>query len=85
MGDIVGDLVCVLRHAGVTSHGVTCVGYAALSPACLYAWSDGSERRHDWGSQVCYEAARMRPDVFEAVVGIVVPVRISLAALLSTT
>ncbi len=31
--------------------------------------------RHDWGSQICYEAARMRPDVFRAVVGIAVPVR----------
>ncbi|KAF5363493.1 hypothetical protein D9756_001039 [Leucocoprinus leucothites] len=28
---------------------------------------------HDWGSQVCYEAARMRPDLFTAVVGLVVP------------
>jgi soluble epoxide hydrolase/lipid-phosphate phosphatase len=28
----------------------------------------------DWGSQVCYEAARMRPDRFEAVVGVSVPV-----------
>jgi hypothetical protein len=31
--------------------------------------------RHDWGSQVCYEAARMRPDIFTAVIGAVVPVR----------
>ncbi|KAF5374196.1 hypothetical protein D9758_004629 [Tetrapyrgos nigripes] len=28
---------------------------------------------HDWGSSVCYEAARSRPDVFEGVVGGVVP------------
>ncbi|KAF5371997.1 hypothetical protein D9615_008132 [Tricholomella constricta] len=28
---------------------------------------------HDWGSQVCFEAARMRPDVFTAVIGAVVP------------
>lgn len=28
---------------------------------------------HDWGSAVCYEAARLRPDIFKAVIGIVVP------------
>ncbi|KAF8905777.1 Alpha/Beta hydrolase protein [Gymnopilus junonius] len=28
---------------------------------------------HDWGSSVCYEAARLRPDVFTAVVDVVVP------------
>lgn len=30
---------------------------------------------HDWGTQICYEAARMRPDLFRAVVGAVIPVR----------
>ena len=29
---------------------------------------------HDWGAQVCYEAARIRPDVFKAVIGLVIPV-----------
>ena len=29
-----------------------------------------SENSHDWGSQIAYEAARERPDVFTAVVGI---------------
>ncbi|EGO01415.1 hypothetical protein SERLA73DRAFT_103194 [Serpula lacrymans var. lacrymans S7.3] len=28
---------------------------------------------HDWGAEVCYEAARRRPDIFEGVVGITVP------------
>ncbi|KIY48303.1 alpha/beta-hydrolase [Fistulina hepatica ATCC 64428] len=28
---------------------------------------------HDWGSAVCYEAGRSRPDIFKAVVGAVVP------------
>jgi len=28
---------------------------------------------HDWGSQVCYEAGRARPDVFDAVVGVAIP------------
>ncbi|KAF8632400.1 hypothetical protein AX17_004841 [Amanita inopinata Kibby_2008] len=28
---------------------------------------------HDWGSSVCYEAARQRPDIFTAVIGIAVP------------
>ncbi|KAF8189740.1 Alpha/Beta hydrolase protein [Pholiota molesta] len=50
--DLVGDLVCVLEHANVTS--AICVG-------------------HDWGSSVCYEAARLRPDIFKGVVGIDIP------------
>jgi pimeloyl-ACP methyl ester carboxylesterase len=29
---------------------------------------------HDWGAQICYEAARMRPELFEAVIGGVIPV-----------
>ncbi|THH17595.1 hypothetical protein EW146_g3260 [Bondarzewia mesenterica] len=28
---------------------------------------------HDWGAQICYEAGRTRPDVFEAVVGVAIP------------
>ncbi|KIK82094.1 hypothetical protein PAXRUDRAFT_67755, partial [Paxillus rubicundulus Ve08.2h10] len=28
---------------------------------------------HDWGSAACYEAARRRPDVFSAVIGVTVP------------
>ncbi|KAK7045492.1 hypothetical protein VNI00_007745 [Paramarasmius palmivorus] len=28
---------------------------------------------HDWGSAICYEAGRSRPDIFEAIVGIAVP------------
>jgi hypothetical protein len=32
-----------------------------------------SENSHDWGSQIAYEAARERPDVFTAVVGISAP------------
>ncbi|KAF9040695.1 Alpha/Beta hydrolase protein [Panaeolus papilionaceus] len=28
---------------------------------------------HDWGSSVCYEAARRRPDIFVGVIGAVVP------------
>ncbi|KAF7354667.1 Bifunctional epoxide hydrolase 2 [Mycena sanguinolenta] len=28
---------------------------------------------HDWGTQICYEAARMRPDLFRGVVGAVIP------------
>lgn len=52
MGDMVGDVACILEHARVSS--AICMG-------------------HDWGSQVCYEAARMRPDIFTAVIGAVVP------------
>ncbi|KAH9007170.1 alpha/beta-hydrolase [Lactarius hatsudake] len=50
--DLVGDLMCILRQAGVSQAVV--IG-------------------HDWGSQLAYEAARERPDVFTAVVGISVP------------
>ncbi|KAF8427223.1 Alpha/Beta hydrolase protein [Boletus edulis BED1] len=28
---------------------------------------------HDWGSVACYEAARRRPDVFSAVIGVTIP------------
>ncbi|KAJ7911118.1 Alpha/Beta hydrolase protein [Mycena leptocephala] len=52
MPDMVGDLVCILQHASISS--AVCVG-------------------HDWGTQICYEAARMRPDLFRAVVGAVIP------------
>lgn len=31
--------------------------------------------RHDWGTQLAYEAARERPDVFSAVIGITIPVK----------
>ncbi|PCH41775.1 alpha/beta-hydrolase [Wolfiporia cocos MD-104 SS10] len=50
--DIVGDLVCVLDHAGIDS--AVCMG-------------------HDWGSELCYQAARMRPDLIHAIVGAAVP------------
>jgi hypothetical protein len=33
--------------------------------------------RHDWGSQLAYEAARERPDVFTGVIGITIPVSFS--------
>ncbi|KAF8271703.1 alpha/beta-hydrolase [Lactarius quietus] len=52
MPDLVGDLLCILKHAGAP--GVIVVG-------------------HDWGAQLAYEAARERPDVFTAVVGITIP------------
>jgi soluble epoxide hydrolase/lipid-phosphate phosphatase len=59
IGDMVGDMLCVLDHAGVQQ--AICVG-------------------HDWGATVCHEAARTRPDRFEAVVGITVPVSMLRAA-----
>ncbi|KAI0689653.1 alpha/beta-hydrolase [Cytidiella melzeri] len=52
MGDLTGDLTCVLAHAKVEK--AICVG-------------------HDWGSQVCHEAARMRPDIFDGVIGYAIP------------
>jgi soluble epoxide hydrolase/lipid-phosphate phosphatase len=55
MPDLVGDLLCILEHAG--------------SPKAI-------AMGHDWGAQLAYEAARERPDVFTAVVGITIPVNI---------
>jgi soluble epoxide hydrolase/lipid-phosphate phosphatase len=52
MPDLVGDLLCILEHAGAP--GAIAVG-------------------HDWGTQLAYEAARERPDIFTAVVGITIP------------
>lgn len=52
MPDLVGDLLCILEHAGA-----------------LEAIAVG----HDWGTQLAYEAARERPDIFTAVVGITIP------------
>ncbi|KAG6816120.1 hypothetical protein H0H87_008470 [Tephrocybe sp. NHM501043] len=70
MGDMVGDLVCVLEHANVSS--AICMGYV-ISSLLKLENPLTSSCRHDWGSQICYEAARMRPDLFTAVVGVVVP------------
>ena len=39
----------------------------------LYPLTDIQVVSHDWGSQLAYEAARERPDVFTAVVGITIP------------
>lgn len=33
-----------------------------------------SVTRHDWGAQLAYEAARERPDIFTAVIGVTIPV-----------
>lgn len=69
MGDFVGDLACILEDRKVSK--AVCVGYVMNN--CAYsALILGTS--HDWGSQICWEAARMRPDLFEAAVGVVVPV-----------
>lgn len=70
MGDFVGDLACILEDRKVSK--AVCIGYVRKSCLCL-SWSE-TLLRHDWGSQICWEAARMRPDLFEAAVGVVVPV-----------
>ncbi|KAI0303057.1 Alpha/Beta hydrolase protein [Russula brevipes] len=53
--DLVGDVMCILEHAGVSRAVVI------------------GQVMHDWGTQYAYEAARERPDVFTAVVGITIP------------
>lgn len=72
--DMVNDLICVLEHAKTPS--AICMGFVLyLSPYLSKCLIVGFVR-HDWGSSICYEAARLRPDVFTAVIGVVVPVRV---------
>jgi len=71
MPDLVGDLLCILKHVGVLN--VIAVGYA-LAPLSKLHLRTKTLQSHDWGAQLAYEAARERPDVFTAVVGITIPV-----------
>ncbi|KII83408.1 hypothetical protein PLICRDRAFT_47292 [Plicaturopsis crispa FD-325 SS-3] len=68
MGDLVGDLACVLQHAGINANDENGVGKKANvekgGVICV---------GHDWGAQTCYEMARMRPDLVKGVVGVTVP------------
>ena len=79
MPDLVADLLCILEHAGVQK--VVIVGYVAPKtekknkPKLQTFHPLPRVARHDWGTQLSYEAARQRPDVFTAVVGITIPVR----------
>lgn len=68
---MVSDLTCILEDANVSS--AICVGYVTYSSAL--PTNIQQQHRHDWGSQVCYEAARLRPDLFTAVAGVAIPVR----------
>lgn len=68
--DLVGDAVCILEHAGV-SRAVAIGQVVSLRGSWLT--TNVPRARHDWGTQFAYEAARERPDVFTAVVGITIP------------
>ena len=74
MPDLVGDLLCILEHAGVQK--AIAVGYATTASIFFSDVSPSTSgfSRHDWGAQLAYEAARERPDVFTAVIGITIPV-----------
>ena len=73
MPDLVGDLLCILEHAGAP--GAIAVGYAKSRGGVISSLAkDICLERHDWGAQLAYEAARERPDIFTAVVGITIPV-----------
>jgi soluble epoxide hydrolase/lipid-phosphate phosphatase len=76
MPDLVGDLLCILENAGAPT--AIAVGYVASSfNTYMQAFHPPFRvTRHDWGSQLAYEAARERPDIFTAVIGITIPVRI---------
>ena len=69
-----GDLVCILEHSKVKS--AICIGCGSYFVEIEYFISNEKRTslRHDWGAQICYEAARMRPDIFKAVAGLVIPV-----------
>ena len=71
MPDLVGDLLCILESAGAPT--AIAVGYVTPSfDTCMQVFH--RPLRHDWGSQLAYEAARERPDIFTAVIGITIPV-----------
>lgn len=76
MDDFVSDLVCVLKHAKVAGKSI-CIGFVNLflrvSPR--QGFDAPGRSRHDWGSTICWEAGRSRPDIFEGVVSLTVPVR----------
>ncbi|EMD41142.1 hypothetical protein CERSUDRAFT_111707 [Gelatoporia subvermispora B] len=63
MPDLVSDLACVLEDSLKTNSRKRS------------AQGDGKVicMGHDWGTQVCYELARMRPDLVEGVVGTAIP------------
>lgn len=54
--------------------GSVCDLLGVRSAVCLPDASDSLPQSHDWGSVACYEAARRRPDVFSAVIGVTIPV-----------
>jgi len=70
-----------LRGFGASTHPVDVSSSGALSDivgdlVCILQQANVKSvvcMGHDWGSSVCYEAARLRPDIFNAVIGIVVP------------
>jgi hypothetical protein len=72
------------NHGGPCWRSRLCVTTRVCIKSCLHRVSIVSKPRdhhhlctmlsHDWGAQLCYEAARMRPDIFTAVVGSVIPV-----------
>ena len=75
MGDFVDDLACVLEHANVAGKSI-CIGFVNLFPrvgSCIDA-DALSYYRHDWGSSICWEAGRARPDIFSGVVSLALPV-----------
>ena len=69
---MVGDLLCILEHANVFS--AICMGYVCKACSTIFKTELTADISHDWGSSICYEAARSRPDIFTGVVGGVVPV-----------
>lgn len=61
-----GDVQASGSHADIISDLICVLDDATVEKAVCIG--------HDWGSQLCYESARMRPDRIEGVVGAVLPV-----------
>lgn len=60
-----GDVQSSSTMEDLVNDLVCVLGHAGASKAACVG--------HDWGTQICYEAARMRPDIFEAVIGTCIP------------
>ena len=65
--------MCIFGHAGCCASSCDWASWITRSSCLLIRRLTFSENSHDWGAQIAYEAARERPDVFTAVVGVATP------------
>ncbi|KAF8876157.1 Alpha/Beta hydrolase protein [Infundibulicybe gibba] len=65
-----GDFAATSRVSSTTP---ACAPPSALGEPPWVIATMANRHSHDWGAQVCFEAARMRPDIFSAVIGVTIP------------